>query len=136
MDNSTKSFFSPELIFEKDDKALNGRLGGTNTMYLLVEDANDDAIKNPKILQAIKELQRFLENQPYVGKTVSIADFIMRMNQAMHGDDPPYYKIPDNQELISQYILLYSMSGEPGDFVSYVDYGDRSVPILIKFSYN
>lgn len=131
VDNSTKSFFSPELIFEKDDKALNGRLGGTNTMYLLVEGASDDAIKNPKTLQAIGELQRFLENQPYVGKTVSLADFIMRMNQAMHGDDPAYYKIPDSQELISQYLLLYSMSGEPGDFDSYVDYGYRSANLTV-----
>lgn len=131
VDNSTKSFFSPELIFEKDDKALNGRLGGTNTMYLLVEGASDDAIKNPKTLQAIGELQRFLESQPHVGKTVSLADFIMRMNQAMHGDDPTYYKIPDSQELISQYLLLYSMSGEPGDFDSYVDYGYRSANLTV-----
>ena len=131
VDNSTKSFFSPDLVFEKDDKVLNGRLGGTNTMYLLIEGASDDAIKNPKTLQAMEELQRFLDSQPYVGKTVSLADFIMRMNQAMHGDDPAYYKIPDSQELISQYLLLYSMSGEPGDFDSYVDYGYRSANLTV-----
>lgn len=131
VDNSTKSFFSPDLIFETDDKVLNDRLGGTNTMYLLVEGASDDVIKNPKILRAIGELQRFLENQPYVGKTLSLADFIMRMNQAMHGDDPAFYKIPDSQELISQYLLLYSMSGEPGDFDSYVDYGYRSANLTV-----
>ena len=131
VDNSTKSSFSPELIFETDDKALNDRLGGTNTMYLLIEGASDDAIKNPKTLQAIEKLQRFLENQPYVGKTLSLADFIMRMNQAMHGDNPAYYKIPDSQELISQYLLLYSMSGEPGDFDSYVDYGYRSANLTV-----
>ncbi|MCE9549574.1 MAG: outer membrane lipoprotein-sorting protein [Betaproteobacteria bacterium] len=131
VDNSTKSFFSPELIFETDDKALNDRLGGTNTMYLLIEGASDDAIKNPKTLHAIEELQRFLEKQPYVGKTLSLADFIMRMNQAMHGDDPAYYKIPDSQELISQYLLLYSMSGEPGDFDSYVDFGYRSANLTV-----
>jgi hypothetical protein len=49
----------------------------------------------------------------------------------MHGDDPAYYKIPDNQELISQYLLLYSMSGEPGDFDSYVDYGYRSANLTV-----
>ena len=131
VDNSTKSSFSPELIFETDDKALNDRLGGTNTMYLLIEGASYDAIKNPKTLRAIEELQRFLEKQPYVGKTLSLADFIMRMNQAMHGDDPAYYKIPDSQELISQYLLLYSMSGEPGDFDSYVDFGYRSANLTV-----
>jgi uncharacterized protein len=131
VDNSTKSFFSPDLIFEKDDKVLNERLGGTNTLYLLIEGTSDDAIKNPKTLQAMEELQRFLEDQPYVGKTISIADFIKRMNQAMHGDDPAYFKIPDSQELISQYLLLYSMSGDPGDFDSYVDYGYRSANLMV-----
>ena len=131
VDNSIKSYFSPDLIFEEDDKALNGHLGGTNTLYLLVEGPSDDAIKNPKTLQAMEDLQRFLENQPYVGKTVSLADFIKRMNQAMHGDDPAYYKVPASQELISQYLLLYSMSGEPGDFDSYVDYGYRSANLTV-----
>lgn len=131
VDNSIKSYFSPKLSFEQDDRALNARLGGTNTLYLLVEGASDDAIKNPKILQAMEELQRFLENQPYVGKTVSLADFIKRMNQAMHGDDPAYFKIPDSQELISQYLLLYSMSGEPDDFDSYIDYGYHSAKLTV-----
>ncbi|MGC2456534.1 MAG: outer membrane lipoprotein-sorting protein [Gallionellaceae bacterium] len=131
VDNSTKSYFSPDLSFEKDDRFLNEHLGGTNTLYLLVEGAGDDAIKNPKTLQAMDELQRFLETQPYVGKTVSIADFIKRMNQAMHGDDPAYNKIPDSQDLISQYLLLYSMSGEPGDFDSYVDYGYRFANLTV-----
>jgi uncharacterized protein len=131
MDNSIKSYFSPDLSFEKDDKALNDRLGGTNTLYLLVEGASDDAIKNPKTLTAIDELQRFLENQPYVGKTVSIADFIKRMNQAMHADDASYNKIPDSQDLISQYLLLYSMSGDPDDFDSYVDYEYRTANLTV-----
>jgi len=131
VDNSTKSSFSPELTFQTDDTALNDHLGGTNTMYLLIEGASDDAIKNPKTLHAIEGLQRFLDNQPYVGKTLSLADFIMRMNQAMHGDDPAYFKIPDSQELISQYLLLYSMSGEPGDFDSYVDYGYRFANLTV-----
>ncbi|MGO8755098.1 MAG: outer membrane lipoprotein-sorting protein [Gallionellaceae bacterium] len=131
MDNSTKSYFSPDLGFQKDDRFLNEHLGGTNTLYLLVEGAGDDAIKNPKTLQAMDELQRFLETEPYVGKTVSLADFIKRMNQAMHGDDPAYNKIPDSRALISQYLLLYSMSGEPGDFDSYVDYGYRSANLTV-----
>jgi len=28
----------------------------------------------------------------------------------MHGDDPTWYKLPDNQELAAQYLLLYEMS--------------------------
>lgn len=124
-DNSVKKYFSPDQSFQKDDEVLNQSLGGTNTLYLLIEGKTDDAIKNPQTLQAIDDLQRFLEAQPNVGKTISIADFIKRMNQAMHGDDPNFFKIPEDGQLVSQYLLLYSMSGDPGDFDSYVDYDYR-----------
>lgn len=130
VDNSTKSFFAPDLPFQRDDKALNARLGGTNTLYFLVEGQDEDAIKDPKTLQAMDDVQRFLERQPYVGKTISITDFIKRMNQAMNGDDPSHFRIPESRDLVSQYLLLYSMSGEPGDFDSYVDYGYRSANIM------
>ena len=134
VDSATKSFFSDDFDFKKDDKILNERLGGTNTLNLLVEGKDVDALKDPRVLKAIEETQRFAESQPNVGKTLSIADFIKRMNQAMNGDDPKFYVIPDNQDLISQYLLLYSMSGEPGDFDSYVDndYKIANVTVFLK----
>ena len=109
--NSSKTYFAPNLPFQLEDRFLNEHMGGTNTLALLIEGKDQDAIKDPKVLQAI----------PRSGKTISLADFIRRMNQSMHGDDPAYDRIPEDQNLIAQYLLLYSMSGEPGDFDSYVD---------------
>jgi predicted RND superfamily exporter protein len=131
MNNSVKSYFFEHLSFQRDDRALNDRLGGTNTLYLLVETPGQDAIKDPQVLRAMQTTQKFLEQQPYVGKTISLADFVKRMNRAMHDDDPAYDRIPESRELISQYLLLYSMSGEPGDFDSYVDYGYQSANIWV-----
>lgn len=119
--NSTKTYFAPDLPFQLDDRFLNEHMGGTNTLVLLIEGKRIDTIKDPQVLQAMDDIQRFLDQQPYIGKSVSLADFIKRINQAMHGDDPAYYRIPEDANLISQYLLLYSMSGEPGDFDSYVD---------------
>ncbi len=132
VDSATKSFFADDFDFKKDDKILNERLGGTNTLNLLIEGNDPDSIKDPRVLKVMEETQRFAESQPNVGKTLSIADFIKRMNQAMNGDDPKFYAIPDSQDLISQYLLLYSMSGEPGDFDSYVDY-DYKIANLTVF---
>jgi predicted RND superfamily exporter protein/outer membrane lipoprotein-sorting protein len=131
VDSATKSYFFESLPFQRDDRALNDRLGGTNTLYLLVEGREEDAIKDPRILRAMESTQRFLEQQPHVGKTISLADFVKRMNRAMNGDDPAYDRIPESRELISQYLLLYSMSGEPGDFDTYVDYGYRSANLWV-----
>jgi uncharacterized protein len=131
VDSATKSFFAERLPFKIDDNTLNARLGGTNTLYLLIEGGEEDAIKDPAVLKAMDATQRFLERYPNVGKTLSMTDFVKRMNQAMNGDDPAFHKIPDSRELISQYLLLYSMSGEPGDFDSYVDYGYKSANVIV-----
>ena len=130
-DNSIRSYFFAGLPFQEDDRALNARLGGTNTLYLLVEGAEDDAIKAPEVLRAMAATQRFLEQDPVVGKTVSLADFIRRMNQAMHGDDPAHDVIPETRELVSQYLLLYSLSGDPGDLDAYVDYAYRAANVWV-----
>jgi predicted RND superfamily exporter protein/outer membrane lipoprotein-sorting protein len=131
VDNSMKSYFSPRLPLIQDDQALNRYLGGTNTIFVLVKGEHEDAIKDPRTLQAIDDLQRFIERQPHVGKTISIADFVKRMHQAMNGDDPKFNAVPPSRELISQYLLLYAMSGEPGDFDTYVDYGYRLANVTV-----
>jgi hypothetical protein len=50
-----------------------------------------------------------------------MVDLIKRMNQAMHADDRAYYAVPESQELVAQYLFLYSLSGDPQDFDSLVD---------------
>ena len=131
IDNSSKNFFGSWLDIQRDDDFLNSKTGGTNSLYIMVEGRGDDAIKNPQVLAAIEKTQRFAEEQPFVGKTLSIVDFLKRMNLAMNGDDPAFNILPNDQELISQYLFLYSISGDPGDFNSYVDYNYRAAKMVI-----
>jgi outer membrane lipoprotein-sorting protein len=49
----------------------------------------------------------------------------------MNGDDPAFNVLPNDQNLISQYLFLYSISGDPGDFDSYVDYNYRTAKMVI-----
>ena len=51
------------------------------------------------------------------------------MNQAMHGDDPSFYAIPESRDLVAQYLFLYSLSGDPQDFDSFVDNDYRRATI-------
>ncbi|MBI5636336.1 MAG: outer membrane lipoprotein-sorting protein [Nitrospinae bacterium] len=131
MDNSTKGMFYGSLPEMKDDDAYNRRMAGANAAFILVSGKEDDAIKNPAVLKGMETLQRELEKDPMVGKTLSIADYIKRINKAMNGDNPSFDRIPDSRELIAQYLLLYSTSGEPGDFDSVVDYGYRNASIAV-----
>jgi uncharacterized protein len=126
VDNSLKGNFSPDSPVRRDDVPLNAAMGGTNTLYLLIEGPDADSIKHPSVLRAMDTVQSYLqEHYDLVGKTQSLADFLKRMNRAMHADDPTFDRLPESRELTAQYLLLYSMSGDPGDFDTYVDYDYR-----------
>ena len=36
----------------------------------------------------------------------TITDIFRRLNKNMHGDDPNYYRLPDERELAAQYLLV------------------------------
>ena len=130
VDNSLKGNFAPSSQVRLDDIPLNVGMGGTNTLYLLIEGPEPDAIKNPAALKAMEAVQQHLERTyQLVGKTQSLADFMKKMNKAVHADDPAEDRLPNTRELAAQYLLLYSMSGDPGDFDTYVDYDYKSAVI-------
>lgn len=130
-ENSTKSYFGEGLQLRQEDRVLNDKLAGTNTLYVVFQGDRADHMKDPVVLAAIESAQRFIETLPDVGKTVSIVDLLKQMNRAMNAGAPSAYAIPATAELVSQYLLLYSMSGQPTDFDAYIDYGYRNANLQV-----
>jgi len=127
--DSIKASFSSSLPLIQDDNHLNRTFAGTNSLYVLVESTTPGRMKDPDVLIAIDQTQRRLQLDANVGRSLSIADFVRRMNQAMHGDDPAFDVIPPDPQLAAQYLFLYANSGDPGDFDTYVDYDYRHANI-------
>ena len=129
IDNSLRSFFGASLAERQDDRTLNKALAGTNTFYVLVEGKADNAIKDPAVLRAMEKTQAYLAAQPEIGHSLSVVDMLKQINRGMNGGGAAAGTLPGSAELVSQYLLLYSMSGEPGDFDGLVDYPYRNAII-------
>jgi predicted RND superfamily exporter protein len=125
VDSSFRGQFFAGSTVRRDDDALNRSFGGTSTLVLLIEGDHDGAMEEPAVLEAIDSLQGWFTEQPYVGKTVSFVDFVKRMNAAMNADDPEALRVPATRNLVSQYLLLYSMSGSVEDFDGLIDPSHR-----------
>lgn len=121
VDSSFKRYNAPGSEVRRSDATLNQYFGGTNSMLFLVDGGRPDTVKDPAVIKGMAVLQQFLESQPHVGKTQSLADLIRRMNKAMHSDNAAYDSIPNSRDLIAQYLFLYSASGDPDDFDNFVD---------------
>jgi predicted RND superfamily exporter protein len=127
--------------FEKDsdivltDKFINEHFGGTSTINLILDSKDDDAFKNPAVLKVIDKMQKTVDgNLQVVGNSFSLADYLCRMNKVMHADKEEYNTIPDNQNLIAQYLLLYEMSGDPDNLWKVVteNYKKANVTFQLK----
>ncbi len=87
-------------------KFTDRHIGGIGYIDISFKTDAHDIFKDPAVLQKIDRLQEFLDSYNGVDKTFSIVNYIKRLNQAFHEDDPEYYRIPTSKNLISQYLLL------------------------------
>ncbi len=107
--------FKKSSYIYQSDQMINRYFNGSSVLDIIVDMDEPDRMKDPDVLKRIESLQRFVETLPHVGGSISIADYLKRMNQALHADETEYFRIPDTRELVAQCLLLYSMSGDESD---------------------
>ncbi len=132
VNNNMVSWFKGGSDIRQADAVLNERLGGTALAYVVASATQPDVIKQPQTLKYMDALQQDLETLPVVGKTISVVDYVKWINQVMHQDDPAYYRVPDDQSTISQYLLLFSMSAKPSTLDNVVDYSYQKANIWVQ----
>ncbi|MFK5947190.1 MAG: MMPL family transporter [Methylococcales bacterium] len=116
-----ENFRTSELIYLAD-VAINETLDGSNTLDIVIETPNKEDIFKPENLRRIEALQTFLATLPHVNGSTSIVDYIKQMNRSLNENKPSAYAIPDDENLIAQYFLLYSASSDPTNFEEEIDY--------------
>ena len=114
------------------DTAINERFDGVHYLDIVVETPQTEDLFKPENLQRIEDLQSFVSTLPHVNGSTSIVDYLKQMNRALNEDKKEAYQLPDNADLIAQYFLLYSASGEPDDFEEEVDYDYRLANVRIR----
>jgi len=98
--------FRPTAPVRSDFERINQRLGGASIFSLVVESDKEGGMVEPENLNALRELQGWLKQQPEIGGTASLADGVMLLHKAFRGNDAAAYSIPDRPPLIRQLLLF------------------------------
>lgn len=130
-DNPVK-WFKKHHPIRVADKELNKLIGGTYISYLVLESESEDDIKKPEVMKYMERLQRHLEGNPIVGKTTSVVDVTKRVNYVLHDEDKRYETIPEQKDIIGQYLFLFLMSSSPDELDNFVDYSFRKANIWVQ----
>jgi len=102
-------YFDETSDFRRGTEFLENELGFFDfDMSILATGSG--GISDPEYLEALDRFETWLRTQPNVVHVMSFAQIIKKLNKNMHGDDPEWYRIPEDRALAAQYILLYEMS--------------------------
>ncbi len=108
--DDTVEYFDESLSIRQAFDFVQDNLTGVDTIAYSLPAGEENGIVDPDYLRQVEAFSRWYESQPEVTHVSTFTDVVKRLNRNMHGDDPTYYRLPDNRELIAQYILLYELS--------------------------
>lgn len=104
------TYFSKSLSWRQANDFAEKEFGGAYTFAFVLESRRENGITDVSYLNKLEKFSSWLRDNPNVASVSSFADNIKRINKSMHGDNQSFYKLPEDRELISQYLLLYEMS--------------------------
>jgi predicted RND superfamily exporter protein len=78
------------------------RFRGLNSFFVVVDADENGAFMRPENLAALRGLQDWLEQQPEIGHTASLADPVRILNRAFEGNAPEALAIPARASQVEQ----------------------------------
>ena len=127
----------PEGLNERvATEVIDRELKGTVILEVILDTGVENGLYDRNVLLSIDKLTKEMEEdyrdkQVFIGKTISVTTILKEIHQALHGNNPDYYKIPDNQKLIPQEFLLFENSGSD-DLQDVVDSRFQIARITLK----
>lgn len=118
-------------------KIARSQLGSQYGYDVLIEYEDEDSIKNPEVLKNMDELTKRIgtlrmtkisNSKPRVS---SVTKIVKEMNRTLNEDREEMYVIPDDEEFVSQIMLLYEISGG-NDLYEYVSEDFRAAYLHVE----
>ena len=113
VDTNPDHYFPKSSTLRIANTKISNAFGGSTQMNILVQGE----IFDPAVLENIEILTDHIKNRhDIVTKSYSIVDVIKRMHSGFNGGDPTMEVIPDDIDLIRQYMFMYSISSDGDEF--------------------
>ena len=104
------AYFDESTSFRSDVIVTTDRLTGAYQLQFSLDSGSSNGVSDPAFLAQVGRFVDWLREQPEIRHVNSITDTFKRLNKNLHGDDPAYYRLPEQRDLAAQYLLLYELS--------------------------
>lgn len=115
----------------RNHEVTQSKIGSLYSYDVKIEFDEPGIIKDPKILKKFDLFESKIKALELTKRTSSILDILKDMNRTLHSDNEVYYRIPQSQELVSQLLLLYEMSGGT-EAETWLDYDYTTLRLMVE----
>jgi uncharacterized protein len=110
LDDNYLTYLDRSYEFRQATDYMIQNLSGWDIIEYSLKADRSGGITDPNYLETVDRFAQWYRQQPKVRYVISLADIMKRLNKTLHGDDPHFYRIPEQADLAAQYLLLYEMS--------------------------
>ena len=96
--------------FRRSTDFLSENFTGLETFEYSLDSGREGGITDVEYLGRVDAFAQWYRAQPEVAHVFAVSDIIKRLNKNLHGDNPDFYRLPDDSDLAAQYLLLYEFS--------------------------
>ncbi len=80
--------------------------GGANQFFVMLRADEKRAFEQPQLLREVAALQAWLGEQPEIGGSTSVVQYLEVLNAGLGPEDGPVRRIPDSANLVAQLLLF------------------------------
>lgn len=132
--NPGSPILKPDSVYNQDAAAINNIFRGSDRMFVVVSGEKQDTVKQPAVLENIAQFQRFMDAQPEIGGSVSLADVLPSVNRVLHEGNPHFLELGRDAAVNGELAYLFVSGSDPGDVQRFAatDYKNASVTLFFR----
>ncbi len=119
-------------------EVVDENLKGATSVEIVIDSGKMNGVKEPDFMRRLNEFNQYAEQwrneKLFIGKSTSVADTLKQIHQALNENQPSFYTIPNDRELIAQELILFENSGSD-DLENLVDSQFSQARVSVKASW-
>ena len=128
-------YFPDTMPYRQDLDFIDRSLKGSVTLELVLDTAQENGLYDPRLLNQVENFCRQTEQiqrlDISVGKVYAVTDVLKETHRALNENNPEFYRVPKNRQVIAQEFFLFENSGSD-DLERIVDSQFSKTRITIK----
>ena len=114
IDNNPYKYFVEDFPLRVTQQFVNEHFESDSGPEIVIRSGKENGVKDLVFLSKVEQFKNWLNQQPYIFKTIDVIDIIKDMNQNFHGGKKEFFRLPENQKTVAEMLFLYTVSLPPG----------------------